>query len=271
MSNRIGCCMPGQYLSTLGELTPLEKIVRSFDAVREAGFDYLECSVESLLSLSEDELEELGRMNDQGRVDVPVCNGFLPGAMSISDGEHVEELQARAKEAMRRMQRVGARLLVFGSGKARNVPEGTSEVTAMRRFREFLSFCAGEAETRGVTVVLEPLNRGETNVLNSLGDAAELVREMRNAHVRCLADSWHFYKEGESLSSIEQNRCTLVHVHVAEPPRRGRPGSAGGDYLRAFLYALRRTGYAGGVTAECGMPDFLTDGPAAAAFLRECL
>lgn len=272
---KFGCCIPGGSFMPQGvsEVTPAasELLRQGYAVTKEAGYAYMEATVGLMMQLSEEETAQLVADTAAGRFALSYCNSFIPPRLTICDGTHSEELHRYIAAVFARMQAVGARLVVLGSGKARSVPEGMRPAEAQKNLDAFLLDCDREAGRFGVTVAIEPLNRRETNMILTVGEAAALVRRLGLTHVRVLADAFHMYCENEPFSALAEAKELLVHTHVAEPPERIRPGAAGGAYLTEFIRALQSIGYEGGVTVECGFRDWPGDALTSIAFLKGVL
>jgi sugar phosphate isomerase/epimerase len=126
---------------------------------------------------------------------------------------------------------------------------------------------AGEAAAaHGVTLVLEPLNRRETNLVTSVAEGAEVVRAVGHPSVRLMADLYHMVLEAEPFDVLDPVADLLAHVHVAYTGRLA-PGTGAYDYP-GFFGALQRIGYTGRIAAENTWRDFPAEGEPAVTFLR---
>ena len=88
-----------------------------------------------------------------------------------------------------RVQRMGGKIAVFGSGKSRNRPADMSYDSAFRRLVRLTRMTGEIAVQYDVTIVIEPLNRNETNMINSLGEGACLSAAVDHPRVRLLTVS----------------------------------------------------------------------------------
>lgn len=238
--------------------TPAEILLAGYKAVMETGYDYAETSVGMLMKLTEEELEQLAAKKDAGEFGIQSCNSFLPGDFRVADPASLPELTEYVEEAMRRMSRLGVKIVVFGSGKARMLPE--QDVAAeIHAIEEFLRMCDEKGRKYDITVVIEPLNKKESNVFNSVSEGASMVRKLNLENVKLLADSFHTFCENEYLCALEENSDILRHVHVAETPDRTYPGKDGGEYLKEFAKHLHGAGYEGRVSIECHFDDFVKE------------
>jgi sugar phosphate isomerase/epimerase len=155
---------------------------------------------------------------------------------------------------------------VLGSAAARNVPEGFDRTRAEDQFLQALSWCADAIEGTGITLAVEPLNRKESNLINSVAEAVRFVKRINRPQIRVLADFYHMDEENEPLETLLKYGEWLAHVHLADTGRRN-PGSGLYDYDR-FTRLLKEIGYTGAVSAECNLQDPESEMRRSLTFLR---
>jgi len=226
--------------------------------IAPSGLDYVEENVQSFLAPEGSDADFAKRVQQSTLaargIHAACC--FLPGGLTCV-GPSVDDarLDAYAKTAFARAQRVGMETIVFGSGGARGIPDGFSRATAQAQFVTVLRRFAPIAARYGVTLVVEPLNRGECNFINTIDDGAEIVNEVDHPHVRLLADLFHMMRNDEGPDSLTTHGALFAHTHIAEKETRSAPGIKGDDF-RPFLRALRAGGYNHRMSLECGFADF---------------
>lgn len=151
---------------------------------------------------------------------------------------------------------------------------------------EGLRTIGDEAESAGVRVGLEPINRvgGENwTMISSLPEAVELLDDADRPALGIQFDSWHLWNTPTLLEDIEQHCEKFTGVHIAdwrEPCRswadRVLPGDGVAD-LPAILGALERSGWDGFYDLEIfsdngafgdAWPDSVWDWPAEDAVRR---
>jgi D-psicose/D-tagatose/L-ribulose 3-epimerase len=111
-----------------------------------------------------------------------------------------------------------------------------------KRSAEHLRAAAEYAEPRGVTLVVEYLNRFELYLTNSAADTAALVREVDHPNCRMMYDTFHAHiEEKDPRTAIEACKDVLVHVHLSENDR-STPGHGQIDW-ETTVAALKAIGY----------------------------
>ena len=107
---------------------------------------------------------------------------------------------------------------------------------------------AGRARAMGITLGLEPVNRYESNLVNTGDQALELIAATGADNITLHLDSYHMnIEEGDVAGAIRRYRGRIGY-HVNES-HRGYLGSGSIDFP-AFFRALAEVGYEGAVTFE---------------------
>lgn len=234
------------------------------------GYDYLEASVGGVLKPLEPEavFEDVLRVVAAMPLPCPALNCFVPANLKlVGPAVDLPALEAYVTTVFRRAQRAGVRTIVFGSGGARQVPEGCDRLEAWSQLVAFGRMFAPIAARHGVTVAVEPLNRRETNIVNTLAEGAALVRAINQPAVRLLVDAYHWLLEGDSADDLVAHGSLLAHVHIATVPNRLAPGVEPCD-LQPFFHALAAAGYAGRISFEGKLTDPAVVLPSALALMH---
>ncbi|WP_150307896.1 sugar phosphate isomerase/epimerase family protein [Planctomonas psychrotolerans] len=117
---------------------------------------------------------------------------------------------------------------------------------------EALREVAAHAESEGVVVYLEPLNRFEDFVVNTLVDASWYVDELASPGVAVIADTWHMsIEESDIGAAIRRSGSRIQHVQLGDSNRL-EPGAGHYDWDET-LTALEDIGYDGWLAMECGL------------------
>lgn len=190
-----------------------------------------------------------------------------PTGLSITSPDAA--LRARARTIIERLialcAELGGRYLVHGSPAQRAIHPGQSHDDALALATEMWAAAGVAAAAAGVTYCIEPLSRDQTSLVNTIAEAAAIVRQVGNPALRTMLDtSSAGLAEQESLAALIERwfpTGLLAHVQVNDRNRRG-PGQ-GQDRFAPVFAALRHMGYDGVVAIEPF--DYVPDGPAAAA------
>ena len=129
------------------------------------------------------------------------------------------------------------------------VPPGMDRERALAWFLGGLGRVAPAARERGVRVVIEPINRYESNWLNTVDEVLDVIRWLGEDNVGVLPDTFHMnIEEVDLAAAVRRAGQRLWHVHVADSNRRA-PGW-GHLPFADVVSALTGIGYGGTVSAE---------------------
>lgn len=140
-------------------------------------------------------------------------------------------------------------VMVFGSPKQRSTVPGTSRAEAMQRYQDGLAAVAPHAEQRGVTILVEALPLGQSDVVNTLEEAVAVVQAVGSPAIETMFDTHNAVDEHEPHAVlVERYLPHIRHVHVNEMDG-GHPGT--GDYdFKPLFEVLERHAYGGWVSLE---------------------
>ena len=165
---------------------------------------------------------------------------------------------------------LGIHIVTIGCGQARAVDPDFSRTRAYDQIGFFLREAATICQEYCIQAVIEPLNKEETNILNSVAETTKLIEDIHRPEIQLLADYYHIMKEGLLLKNeLERGKSFLQHVHTADRDRR-YPGYSPG-YQLAFLGALRSIGYNGRISVECHFVNFQEELRQALTYMRHCI
>lgn len=223
--------------------------------VARLGFDVLELCVEDPSLITGEVVADTIREADLG---VSVCGAFGPDRdLSHEDTGMREQGLIYLRGCIDLAQAVGSRLVVgpmySAVGKTRLLPEDERE--QQRRWAAESLRAAGEyAGERGIGLALEPLNRFETDLVNTVEQGLDLCERIDLDNVGLLLDTFHMNIEEKSVpEAIRQAGDRMLHFHACENDR-GTPG-AGHVEWSPVLAAVREVGYGGHVTIESFTPE----------------
>lgn len=226
------------------------------EVVIRHGLDYIEMNLCRLVTMEEDEFLRFAERIDASPIKIEVFNLLLPfdGSIPIIGPEASEEKQCvYFEKAFARAARLGAQLMVFGSARARAVPQGYPADQAHRELIGFLRRLMGYADRYGITMVIEPVCGKEAeNPVKVIPDAVRLCEEVDHPALFALCDLYHMYYENEPMENIVKAGSWIRHAHISgiDEGRRYPTLDDGYDY-GPFFDALKRAGYDDRLTMEC--------------------
>ncbi len=248
-------------------------IIEKCGYVREIGYDASECGAGMIMSLTDEQFSALVRENEKRSLGLVAANSLIPPTLPIcTDDADFGALRAYSEKLTARLEMLGVKLAILGSGQARRIPDGLDRELGYARLAKFMNMFAEIAAPHGVRLAIEPLNRFECNVFNTVNESGDFARSLGNDGVCLLADSFHMSREGSDPACVCDYADKLIHCHISEPGSRTYPGSPKSSdltYNVRFANALKNMHYSGAVTVECGFDDFNSDATAALTYLRK--
>ena len=140
-------------------------------------------------------------------------------------------------------------VMVFGSPVQRSTVDGSTIAEATARYIEGLQSVAAQAEQRGVKILVEALPIEQANVVNTLAEAASIVRQIGSPAIQTMFDTHNAVDETEPHALLVEKYFDLIrHVHVNEMD--GKHPSMGDYDFKPVLRTLERLGYQGWVSLE---------------------
>ena len=193
----------------------------------EAGFDAVEIFPSSAEEFPTGKLSSLLQKNSLNVAAVGTGAGWLKQGLSLTDGDH--EKRARAIEFISALIDTAAEYnapVIIGSMQGQS-NESTTRAAALQLLAEGLATLADRAQSKGQVLLYEPLNRYETNLLNTQEAAAQFLVEndLVQRGVRLLCDLFHMNIEEsnvpESIHHVSTIHPDIIgHVHWADSNRK---------------------------------------------------
>ena len=223
-----------------------------------AGYKYLVESIVKCFSpikISDQQFEERLKQFRSLNLSVFAMNIFMPGDMKLVGPDVKEEaILTYAKAVFERCQRAGVSMVVWGSGGARRVPDGFDHNKAKEQFIDIARKVSVLAKKYKIELALENLNSTETNFINTVEDAFDVVTKVDQKNFWLCVDIYHMLMEGEGPAVIQKTKKKLIHCDIAEKINRAPPGVRGDDF-RPYLSVLKQLGYSGKIVLECRWTD----------------
>lgn len=195
-------------------------------------------------------------------------NLFIPGELKLV-GPTVDEaaILAYTEIVLQRCQAANVKMITWGSGGARRLPDGFEKAKAIKQFVDIAQKVSIQAKKYTIVLALENLNSTETNFINTLEEAYEIVQKVNQPNFRLCADIYHMLKENEKPQIIEKASKYIVHCELAEKENRTPPGTKGDDFSE-YLKALKKIKYKGKIILECRWENLTLQAPLAYQYLQ---
>lgn len=236
---------------------------------KECGADYTEINGMRVYAMSGEEFSQYKEYVKSGNIITYSCNGLVIPEVRLTGEVNIGKVKEYSDKLFYLMAELSVTMLVFGSGAAKQVPDGFSMEKAWDQLFEAGAVFSDTAAKYGQTIAVEALRKEEVNIVNTIEDAAFYARTVDRSNFRILADFYHMEQNGEPLSVLEKHADMLVHVHIANP-ERGMTGEADKEYVQARIGVLKKIGYSGGVSYEGALNEDLSGVKEMLEYYREC-
>jgi D-psicose/D-tagatose/L-ribulose 3-epimerase len=218
--------------------------------VREMGFDIIEICIEDPATIDVYRINEALKEND---LKATICGAFGPDRDASSDDQSIRANAGKYLEACVDAARELGSPVVAGPmysavGKTRLLsPDERAKQWSLAV--ETLKPVADYAGQRGVQLAIEPLNRFETDFINTVEQGLDLVGRIGASNVGLLVDTFHMNIEEKDIpAAIRKAGSKVFHFHSCENDR-GTPGTGHVEW-KEVASALREINYQGPVVIE---------------------
>jgi sugar phosphate isomerase/epimerase len=244
-----------------------------FDEAVRHGFDYYEMEVAEIDRMDEARFAALKAQVLASPIRCRAYRSLIRRFQVVGDTASAQQAEVKAylEKNLERCKQLGGRVVVWGSGGSRNVPQGFSRDRAWQQIQEFLRMMGDIARRNDLVIGIEPLRRQESNIINSAGEALKLAREVNHPNIKIIVDYYHLRQESEDAEIVRTARNAIVHLHFANPTGRRWPHEASEDSeYKRFFSLVKEIGYKGGLSIE-GNGTFEEDADASLRFFRQML
>lgn len=229
--------------------------IELFPKIKSMGFDAVEIPVEYPEKI---DAKKVKAALVQNGLDAIVCGAFGPSRDLTNDDVEVHKNCLNyIRECLDLCNEWDAKFLAgpmySAVGKARMVSSEQRKVEWQRAVTNLYKVCL-MAQARGLQIALEPLNRFESDMINTAEDVLRLVNDINHPAAKIMLDGFHMAIEEPNIEqAITQVRHKLIHMQVSEN-YRGTPGT-GQTPWEAFKKGLINANYNGVVSIESFTPE----------------
>lgn len=160
----------------------------------------------------------------------------------------------RIKEQVELAERLGAKVII-GTIKGLLPEDNNEQEIALARVVACLQECSEYAQKKGVPLVLEAINRYESNYLNTAEQTVEFIKKVNSPVIGLHLDTFHMNIEEKSIvETIKKYSYYLSHLHFADS-NRWAPGLGHIDFAE-IVVVLKEINYDGYIGIEAlPLPD----------------
>lgn len=213
------------------------------------GFDAIELFIASGKAVDSDTLKILLEKYKLKLAAVGTGAGKVIHGLTLTDPNL--DIRKKALVFIQEMMAFGAGFgapAIIGSMQG-NWTTGNSQSYGLELLAEGLHILDQHAASLGVKLIYEPLNRYETNLINTLQDGATFIEINKFKNIQLLADLFHMnIEEDDPKESIQKHIQHIGHLHFADSNRK--PMGCGHTPMKNIADALITSGYNGYVSAE---------------------
>jgi sugar phosphate isomerase/epimerase len=222
---------------------------------KELGFDAVEVFPPGSDAIDASTFRELLDDNGLSLAAIGTGAGWVKHKLSLTSPDEVTREKAIAfiRSIMELAAQFGAPAII-GSMQGR-AADNVSKPTALRYLGNALFKLDECATDLGVTLLYEPLNRYETNLINTLEEGVQFLKGLGTQNVKLLADLYHMNIEESNLADALRLAGPYIgHIHFADSNRKA--ADLGHTDFVPIIAALKEIGYQGYLSAEAyPLPD----------------
>lgn len=210
--------------------------------IRRAGYDFPDFPVMAFDSATKATREQVREA--MGDSVCPAACNLVPASLKLV-GKEVDggALAAYLSRVLSIMASFGVQHLVLGSARSRMLPSGMGCREGKAQFGNVLKeYLLPVVRSFGMDILLEPLNRVECNLLNTVEECALFVREVHQPDLMLMADLYHMEANGERPETLQDAMPLIHHLHIAGVGR-SLPTDGFDPYLRACIRIAKASGY----------------------------
>lgn len=226
-----------------------EDLTEGISKAAQYGFDAIELFVSSGNAIDPEKLKKSLVLNGLELSAVGTGAGKVIHGLTLSDA-HLET-RKKALDYVKEIISFGSIFnapAIIGSMQG-NAIDAASRNDSLEILAESLRELSNFAAERGTYLIYEPLNRYETNLLNSLAQGAEFIDQHHLEHVTLLADLFHMnIEENDLAKSLVDYAKYIGHIHFADSNRR--PMGEGHTDMAAIAKAIQSINYPYFISAE---------------------
>lgn len=181
-----------------------------------------------------------------------ICGAFGPGRDLRGTPEQAKNASTYVSELIDLAEAVGAGIVcgpMYSETGRSGAHDAAEREAQLVQIADYLKPLCEKAAAAGVVLALEPLNRFETDCINTLAQAVDMIDRVGSPALKIHIDTFHMnIEEDDSGAAIRRYSEHIAHVH-ASASHRGLLGQDQVDWA-GILSALYNSGYGGDIVIE---------------------
>lgn len=222
-----------------------ENLEKYAELISSSGYDGIEIGIKDPRVINFTEIEDIIHKFNLVVPALGTGRAFTEDRVSLSDTNEKIRQDAinRLKAHIDLASRLSSMVIV---GLIRGNVSSDANINYVK---DALKYICEYGESKGVKILLEPINRYEVNWLNTVEDTYNFIKDLNLSNLGLLIDTFHMNIEEPSIaSSIFKFKDLIWHVHIADSNRLS-PGNGHIDFKDIFRVLLA-IGYDGFISAE---------------------
>lgn len=216
---KIGCCIRAEEI----------------DRAAQCGFDFVDLHGAELAQMAKAKVRTLADKLDQLGLPCLGIHASVPSTVRLNGPDYDEEKVRLYFQSLKDpLDMLHVQAVGLGSPMSRSLPEGYAREKANEQM--IRSMIIASEELPNQQILLESLNTMETNYINSLAEAYELVSRANHPRVGLVLDLYHFVLCGDNLSMLTDDCIRKIgYLHIADPVERKYPSDQTDESLEKLL------------------------------------
>lgn len=225
-------------------------IMRGIRCASELGYDGVEVNIRDTTAEPMEEIFDAAHSRSLDICAIGTGQAYLVDGLYVAspDPDVREHLVERLQHHIEWAGRVGAHLTmggVFGRLEAEDRVREAQYAGAVDVLRKLADYAA----PRSVAIMIEPINRYETNFLTNAEKALSFIADVDRSALHLLLDTFHMnIEEADFVATIAMAGQHLGHIHLVDSNRQP-PGGGHIDFM-PILHELYAIGYEGYLSGE---------------------
>jgi len=248
---KLGLAVAPEKASPLAFVVFRDKLEIILEKASRLGYDGVELA---LASSEEIDIKELKELLNVFKLELPVIStGRVFAECNVSLSHPKDEIRNKAIEIMKSLIDVASE---FNSkvniGRVRGMVNGGEREAVKKRFIDTVSLLLGYAKEKRVELIIEPINRYETDFINTIEEGLEIIKQFNKLgfdNIGLMPDLFHMNIEEKNIEeSLKMANNRISYIHFADSNRYA-PGDGHLDFI-SIINTLKQINYNGYITLE---------------------